>query len=50
LAATGCCILASLLSCFGAEPRLNPDHMPSGRCAQCAMSAVCVSNPRATPA
>ena len=57
-AATGYCILANLLYWIGAEPRLNPeqkkwyvpDHMPSGRCAQCTMSEVCVSNPRATPA
>jgi hypothetical protein len=49
-AATGYCILANFLYWLGAEPRLNPDHLPSGRCAQCAMSAVCVSNPRATPA
>jgi hypothetical protein len=57
-AATGYCILANLLYWIGAEPRLNPeqkkwyvpDHMPSGRCTQCTMSEVCVSNPRATPA
>ena len=59
-AATGYCVLANILYWIGAEPRLNPgqkqerwyvpDHMPSGRCAQCTMSEVCVSNPRATPA
>ena len=60
-AATGYCIMANFLHWLGAEPRLNPeqgkqgkwyvpDHMPSGRCAQCVMSDVCVSNPRATPA
>jgi hypothetical protein len=31
-------------------PRLNPEAMPSGRCANCAMAPVCISNPRATPA
>src|SRR5271165_1313715 len=46
-AATGYCIMANALYWLGAEPRLNPEHMPSGRCAQCAMSPVCISNPRA---
>ena len=61
-AATGYCIMANFLYWLGAEPRLNPvegtkqtkwyvpDHVPSARCAQCAMSEVCISNPRATPA
>jgi hypothetical protein len=62
-AATGYCIMANFLYWLGAEPRLSPqqartgqtkwyvpDHAPSARCAQCAMSGVCVSNPRATPA
>ena len=49
-AATGYCIMANFLYWLGAEPRLNPEHMPSARCAHCAMSEVCVSNPRATPA
>jgi hypothetical protein len=52
-AATGYCILANLLYWIGAEPRLNPQadagSIPSGRCADCAMSSVCISNPRATP-
>jgi hypothetical protein len=52
-AATGYCILANLLYWIGAEPRLNPEanpaSMPSGRCAHCAMSPVCISHPRATP-
>ena len=52
-AATGYCIMANALYWLGAEPRLNPQadpaSMPSGRCADCAMSPVCVSNPRATP-
>lgn len=49
-AATGYCIMANFLYWLGAEPRLNPEHMPSARCAHCAMAGVCVSNPRATPA
>jgi len=48
-AATGYCIMANALYWLGAEPRLNPGSMPSGRCAHCAMSPVCISNPRATP-
>jgi hypothetical protein len=46
-AATGDCIMANMLFWLGAEPRLNPETAPSGRCANCAMSPVCVSNPRA---
>lgn len=42
-AATGYCVLANLLYWIGAEPRLNPESAPSGRCANCAMSPVCVS-------
>ena len=53
-AATGYCIMANMLYWLGAEPRLNPEaspaSMPSGRCADCAMSSVCISNPRAMPA
>jgi hypothetical protein len=49
-AATGYCIMANMLYVLGAEPRLSPETAPSGRCANCAMSPVCVSNPRATPA
>lgn len=52
-AATGYCIMANFLYWLGAEPRLNPEAdaatMPSGRCAHCAMSTVCISNPRAAP-
>jgi hypothetical protein len=48
-AATGYCILANILYWIGAEPRLNPDSMPSGRCAHCTMAPVCVSHPRAHP-
>ena len=50
LVLTGYCIVANALYWLGAEPRLNPEHMPSARCDDCAVSAVCVSNPRATPA
>jgi len=46
-AATGYCIMANMLYALGAEPRLNPESLPSGRCANCAMSAVCVSDPHA---
>ena len=49
-AATGYCIMANALYWLGAEPRLNPEAMPSARCAECTMSSVCISNPRATPA
>jgi hypothetical protein len=53
-AATGYCIMANFLYWLGAEPRLNPEAnsaaVPSGRCANCAMSPVCITNPRATAA
>jgi hypothetical protein len=42
-AATGFCVMANGLYWLGAEPRLNPESMPSGRCDQCAMSGVCIS-------
>ena len=52
-AATGYCIMANFLYWLGAEPRLNPEansaSMPSGRCAHCTVSTVCISNPSATP-
>jgi hypothetical protein len=41
-AATGFCVMANGLYWLGAEPRLNPQSMPSGRCEECAMSGVCV--------
>jgi len=41
-AATGYCIMANALYWLGAEPRLNPDAMPSARCKDCAISPVCV--------
>ena len=49
-AATGYCIMANALYWLGAEPRLNPNLMPSARCSQCAMADVCVSNPKLRPA
>src|SRR5271157_5370350 len=42
-AATGFCVMANGLYWLGAEPRLNPQAMPSGRCEECSMSGVCVS-------
>ena len=42
-AATGYCVMANFLYWLGSEPRLNPEALPSGRCAHCAMSPVCVS-------
>jgi hypothetical protein len=42
-AATGFCVMANGLYWLGAEPRLNPQAMPSGRCTECAMSGVCIS-------
>jgi hypothetical protein len=41
-AATGYCIMANMLYALGAEPRLSPEAMPSGRCTKCAMAPVCV--------
>jgi hypothetical protein len=41
-AATGFCVMANGLYWLGAEPRLNPESMPSGRCEECAMSGVCL--------
>lgn len=41
-AATGFCVMANGLYWLGAEPRLNPQSMPSGRCTECSMSEVCI--------
>lgn len=41
-AATGYCVMANFLYWLGAEPRLQPETMPSGRCEECAMSGVCI--------
>jgi len=43
-AATGYCVLANILLWLGAEPRLNPQLLPSGRCENCEMSSVCLSS------
>lgn len=42
-AATGFCVMANGLYWLGAEPRLNPQSMPSGRCEECGMGGVCVN-------
>jgi len=41
-AATGFCVMANGLYWLGAEPRLTPETMPSGRCEECGMSGVCI--------
>ena len=41
-AATGFCVMANGLYWLGAEPRLNPEAMPSARCTECGLSGVCV--------
>jgi len=41
-AATGFCVMANFLYWLGAEPRLTPATMPSGRCEECGMSGVCI--------
>lgn len=41
-AATGFCVMANALYWLGAEPRLTPETMPSGRCTDCGLSGVCV--------
>jgi hypothetical protein len=41
-AATGFCVMANGLYWLGAEPRLAPETMPSGRCEECAMSGMCL--------
>jgi hypothetical protein len=43
-AATGYCVLANILLWLGSEPRLNPDHLPSARCAECSKSNSCLSS------
>jgi hypothetical protein len=45
-AASGFCVMANFLYWLGAEPRPNPQALPSARCAKCAMSPVCVSHPK----
>lgn len=41
-AATGFCVMANALYWLGAEPRLTPETMPSGRCTECGLAGVCV--------
>jgi len=41
-AATGFCVMANGLYWLGAEPRLTPETMPSGRCEECGMAGVCI--------
>jgi hypothetical protein len=41
-AATGFCVMANGLYWLGAEPRLSPQTMPSGRCEECGMSGTCL--------
>jgi hypothetical protein len=41
-AATGFCVMANMLYWLGAEPRLTPQAMPSGRCDECSKSGVCL--------
>ena len=43
-AATGYCVMANMLFWLGSEPRLNPEALPSARCANCALSPACVSS------
>lgn len=43
-AATGFCVMANGLYWLGAEPRLNPESLPSGRCTECDKSATCISD------
>ena len=43
-AATGFCVMANGLYWLGAEPRLSPEAMPSGRCAECGLSKICVGH------
>jgi hypothetical protein len=47
-AATGFCVMANALYWLGAEPRLNPEHVPSARCEQCGLSDVCVGGHKNT--
>ena len=49
-AATGFYVMANALYWIGSEPRLAPDHAPSGRCVECNLSLTCVKHPQATSA
>jgi len=48
-AATGFCVMANALYWLGAEPRLNPESMPSARCEECGLSGVCVGGHKKMP-
>jgi len=41
-AATGFCVMANGLYALGAEPRLNPESLPSSRCTECPRSGDCL--------
>jgi hypothetical protein len=41
-AATGFCVMANGLYWLGAEPRLNPEAVPSARCSDCSKSGECL--------
>jgi hypothetical protein len=41
-AATGFCVMANGLYWLGAEPRLNPESLPSGSCMECPKSGECL--------
>lgn len=41
-AATGFCVMANGFYWFGAEPRLSPESLPSGRCTECPKSGECL--------
>jgi DUF2892 family protein len=41
-AATGFCVMANGLYWLGAEPRLNPESLPSGACVECPKSGECL--------
>jgi len=41
-AATGFCVMANGFYWIGAEPRLSPESLPSGRCTECPKSNECL--------
>ena len=41
-AVTGFCVMANGLYWLGAEPRLNPEALPSARCTECPKSGECL--------
>lgn len=41
-AATGFCVMANGFYWLGAEPRLSPESLPSGRCTECPKSGDCL--------